>query len=246
MRHSAGLEGAMSRIVGHVLAAALAATGYSSLLVAQQRAARDTAPIHAEFMDPVVEVLGMPTLRRSPGAAGRREMRLWAEGGQAVTGQLLRLVEEGGKVTGELAVYWSLDPSESGAYGGQLDAQMQAKWGCAKAAQKEVMRDGVVPLRVGACVARFRKAQDWAALLQQLQALGAWTLPDHQEAPGVQSDLESEPGIVVEVQQDGQYRTYHYPSVRSLQTDTARKAAAILDVVNGVVAAADRGGGPPR
>ena len=236
----------MTRNLATVLVAVLASVSAPSVLVAQQRAARDTAPAHAEFMDPIAEVLGMPTLRRAPGEAGRREIRLWAEGGQAVTGQLLRLVEQGGKVTGELAVYWSLDPSESGAYGGQLDAQMQAKWGCAKTSQKEVLRDGVVPLRVGACVARFRKAQDWNALLQRLEGLGAWTLADHQEAPGVQSDLESEPGIVVEIQQDGRYRTYHYPSVRSLQTDTARKAAAILDLVNGVVAAADRGGVPPR
>ena len=236
----------MSRIARSVLAVSILSTAVPTVLVAQQSAARDTAPAHAEFMDPIAEVLGMPTLRRAPGESGRREIRLWAEGGQAVTGQLLRLVEEGGKVTGELAVYWSLDPSESGAYGGQLDAQMQAKWGCAKTSQKEVLRDGVVPLRVGACVAHFRKAQDWNALARQLESLGAWTLPDHQEAPGVQSDLESEPGIVVEIQQDGRYRTYHYPSVRSLQTDTARKAAAILDVVNGVVAAADRGGVPPR
>lgn len=213
-----------------------------------QAAPPDTAPAHAEFLDPIAEVLELPVLRRSGGAPGVRELWIWAEGGQAVTGQLLRLVEKDGKVTGQLAVYWSLDPSEAGAYGGRLDEQMKARWGCAKTAQREVLRDGVIPLRVGACVARFRRAPDWAAVLAKVQQLGAWTLPDHEEdaRSGAVSNSEAEAGLVVEARQEGRYRTYHYPSVRSINTDPARQAAAILDVVGELASQADRGGGPPR
>lgn len=204
----------------------------------------DTLFAHAEYLDPIATVLGWPVLRHAPVASSGREVRVWAEGGMGVTGNVLRLIDSGSSVKGELAVYWSLDPSEKGAYGGGLDAQMKARFGCAKTASDTAMIDNVIPLLVGACVAQFKTEPDWAAVLTELEAQQLWTLDESPDTSRV-LETEAEPGVVVELVQNGTYRTYHYPNVRSQSSADAAQAARILDVVARLTKQVDRGSGPP-
>lgn len=204
----------------------------------------DTLFAHADYLDPIATVLGWPVLRNAPLASAGREVRVWAEGGMAVTGNVLRLTDSGGAVKGELAVYWSLDPSEKGAYGGGLDAQMKARFGCAKAASDTAMIGGTIPLLVGACVAQFKSEPDWGAVLKELEAQQLWTLDETSEDARMM-ETEAEPGVVVELVQNGTYRTYHYPNVRSLSSANAAHAASLLGVVERLSKQVDRGSGPP-
>jgi hypothetical protein len=207
----------------------------TALLISMPAASRaqestDTTLIHAELFDPVAQLLGLIPLRQVGAPNAGREVRVWGEAGHEVTGQLLRIVQTGGKTTGTFSVFWTLDSSETGAYGGNLSGQLKYRYGCAKVVQKMITANGI-PVQVGECTATFKKAPDWKAVLDKLDALNVATLPDQSQSGAKMSDSETEPGVLGESRSGNTYHWFHYANVRTQTTDSAKQAAGILDVL---------------
>jgi hypothetical protein len=171
-----------------------------------------------------------------------REIRVTHGSGIAVNNYTLRLVETDTAVTGELLAFWPTSGAHvvlSGHPGCQKHFDVQDAWLAGLVAKDEERYRGCTPIKQAGvfevCRARFAQEPNWGALMQQLDSLGAWTLPDPATLPSPGRISTHGVTVAVELRDRTTYRGYAYYAPYGQPWPEARRAAAINDLMLGVL-----------
>lgn len=186
--------------------------------------------------DPYVEAAGLRPLRDEILPAGTREIRAWVGGGLGWPQELFRLLERGGRMSGEYIRYWQLDNRDPPAPDSMTFAALVR--------YHERGRCG--PVRRGAnaeaCRAQFRREPDWSAVWRAADSLDIWTLPDASTLPEVVGpngeriiSLDGW-GITVELRDGPSYRLWHYANPDRKPWPEAARATAFAGALRSVSA----------
>ena len=197
----------------------------------------------------VAALAKLPGLRLARLPSGQREIRVWFAMSTGAPDLLLRVATTTDKrrATGQLFAWWVLPSGDgdrrlAGERRDQNDRQrdsLTAQWSCASidnAGGNE------------ACRLVLRQEPDWKAVLAQLDSLRAWSLPDQDSVSKVDSlvrdAVERRPSenmmVTVEALDGAVYRTYSYTNPRTMPADEARRAAAIVTMINDLARLARR------
>jgi hypothetical protein len=191
--------------------------------------------IYFESFDEAARAAELAPLRETPLRAGEHEVRLWTQTEIAVPKQLFRITERGGRVRGELILYWRRAPAglESDERPGETTHDLMLYRLCG-------MCDEVtMATMAAACRTRFRREPSWGNALREAESLGLWTVPDPSTLP--RDNIMSLDGwtMVVELRDGPRYRTYRYHNPGSHpqwpSDSQAVKIAAVLRGVGGLV-----------
>lgn len=202
-----------------------------------------------EFVAPPLErpagvLLGWPDIEHEGLLLGvRRELRVHQDVAIGVPDYSLRLVDEGGRVTGEVLMYWpGIDYVR--VTGGDHDCEEQhiaeARELAQSALQSQLsyLRCGPVQVlpRIEGCLVSFTADPGWAGMMGRSDSVGIWTL----DSP-VPKRLALE-GIDVSVElRDGMgYRQYSYNSPDVSGGSGEREVAALADLLRGLLEVAHR------
>jgi hypothetical protein len=185
--------------------------GVAALALAARELGGQAAPeSRAVAEDPYVEAAGLRPLRLEPLPRGAREIRVWVGGGLGWPQELFRLVEQGGRPSGEYIRYWRLDNRDPvGADSTTFAALMRYH----ERGRCEPMRGGT---SAEACRALFQREPDWRAVWRAADSLGVWSLPDASTLPEVVGPNGERTitldgwGITVELRDGPAYRAWHY------------------------------------
>jgi hypothetical protein len=197
---------------------------------AEQEAVRGIwQSVYYPIFDSVTQSAGLSRLRTTALARGQREIRIWIGGGLGYPQDLYRFVENHGRVSGELVLYWhagGLGPDERP---GETfhDLMLYSQGGrCSGFA---------VGAAMGTCRGEFVGSPDWKAVLRRAEAEGLWTLPDESSLPPDGMMVLDGWGITVELRGAARYRAYHYGNPDAHKWPEAAKAVRIaraLDTVS--------------
>ena len=212
------------------------------------------APDFSFATDPVVELLGLPALRRVGVPEGTTELRIWIGFGIVVPHLLLRLTKVGNTVQGELVRWWSAmdHPSEDARFGDFLAAQQRLAGdsGCVEAQSGddwiEMREQGSVHHKgwTFACRADFGgDVPDWTSVFGDLAELGVGDLPDPSTLSPEPSMVADGTSVEVEFLRASQYHAYTYNNPDLQPWSEARVAEAIIDLVYELHARQTGGGG---
>jgi hypothetical protein len=126
----------------------------------------------------------------------------------AVPGNLLRIVEQNGRTTGELARWWWQTSLGDSALQAQFVERMRTT-GCGRILRGR-SPDGE---QVEVCRMPGSETVDWAAMLHQVDSLAIWTLPHPTPSTDPLSVFQTFDGVsmVVELRDGRSYRTHHSP-----------------------------------
>lgn len=182
---------------------------------------------------------------RDPLPRGVRELRITHSAGHALQRYTLRLVERGLDIQEELLVSWPtvgyhrvVQGPKGCAHatnaGDARLAQLVAQdapdlYGC-----QEILTRGVFQL----CQARFRSEPQWSRIMNRLEGLGVWTLPDPAELTPTERLVVDGHGFSVELRDDAGFRQYAYRNPDAQPWPEARAAeqidAIVLQLLSGV------------
>jgi len=198
----------------------------------------------------------LPALRLARLPSGQREIRVWFAMSTGAPDLLLRVATTTDKrrATGQLYAWWVLPSGDgdrrlAGERRDQNDRQrdtVKAQWSCASIENAGGNE---------ACRLVLRQEPDWKVVLSQLDSLRAWSLPDQDSVARVDSlirgAVERRPSenmmVTVEALDGAVYRTYSYTNPRAMPADEARRAAAIVTMINDLARRARRPDkAPPR
>jgi hypothetical protein len=198
-----------------------------ALAIARVPAGGQSAPEpQGAFADPYVEAAGLRPLRLQPLPRGTREIRAWVGGGLGWPQELFRLVQRGGRVSGEYVRYWHLDNHDPvGPDSTTVAALVRYR-----------ERGRCEPVRRGssaeACHALFQREPEWRALWHVADSLDVWSLPDVSMLPevldpsGMRIVALDGWGITVELRDGPTYRAWHYGNPDTRPEPEAARATA--------------------
>ena len=204
----------------------------------------------------VAALAKLPGLRLARLPSGQREIRVWFAMSTGAPDLLLRVATTTDKrrATGQLYAWWIL-PSGDGdrrlarEKRDENDRQrdsVKAQWSCSSIENAGGNE---------ACRLVLRQEPDWKVVLAQLDSLRAWSLPDQDSVAKVDSLIrgaaERRPSenmmVTVEALDGAVYRSYSYTNPRAMPADEARRAAAIVTIINDLASLARRPEkAPPR
>ena len=187
-------------------------------------------------MDPYVEAAGLRPLRLEFLPRGTREIRVWLGGGLGWPQGLYRLVERGGRPSGEYIRYWLLDNHDPvGADSATFAALIRYH---ERGRCEPVLRGRTAE----ACRALFEKEPDWGEVWRAADSLGVWSLPDASTLPEVVGPNGERTitldgwGITVELRDGPSYRAWHYSNPDVKPWPEAARATAFAAAVRSVSA----------
>jgi hypothetical protein len=208
----------------------------------------DTAPSNAETIDRVARVAQLPVLRLRPANQSQRELRIWVGGGLGIPMQLLRIVDDGGRIRGE-EILWlvqtlpdrSVDPRWR-AFMDSVPRWLRDEFHCGPVAT-DTTHDLGAPSGsraelVATCRVQFAREPDWQSVLTELEQHHVWTLPDASELPHVVRRREGEEvvtfdgvGVTIEAWNGTRYRAYAIGNPDQQPMPEFQDAWAILRLV---------------
>lgn len=184
----------------------------------------EVAPI--DEVNAIAEALGLMRLDRSNLPADSREIRIYTGAivGYPHSGLIIR--QDGGKsgpVTGRLIRYW---PTDNPSFAG--DATTEVQFARREAGRCDNPRRGKL---VVACTVKFVQQPDWKGLLNNLDSLAAWTIPDESK---VLSRCCMFDGwyLRVEAKAAGTYNTYQYHNPQLYKPPDGSNALGVMRLVN--------------
>ncbi len=208
----------------------------------------DTAPSEVETIDRVARVAGLPALRPRPENPSQRELRIWVGGGLGIPMQLLRIVDEGGRVRGE-EILWlvqtlpdsSVDPRWR-AFMDSVPRWLREEFHCGPVATDTTHHAGAQPgyqhELAATCRVQFAREPDWRSVLAELEQHHVWTLPDASELPHIVRRRAGEEivtvdgvGVTVEGWNGTRYRAYTIANPDQQPMPEFQDAWAILRLV---------------
>jgi len=225
------LTAASALLCGGLSAQTGTAAPREELYIGWKPSADETRPMYTESVDAATQVLGWPRLR-DPGALGgaRREVRLWMGFGIGATDQVMRVVDNPGGATGEVALWWrgaspsgGSDSTQDGwrverDFARRLRAEL-ASVGCAGSGEQAALET---------CRFTVPENPDWGAILARIDQLDAWTLANPATLqPRMRGGMHGTT-LIVEVRDGERYRSYAYwcPSLFP-HVPEARRAVAL-------------------
>lgn len=162
----------------------------------------------------VVRAAGLMPLAETTQPRGDREIRIWIGGGMTAPSWLYRFTSKHGQVSGEIIWYWMEAPPPAI----QMDSSVRAMLGgaCVAFAHRQ---------DASTCRARFARPPSWRTVLDSIDVLGVWTMPDTPPPPSNIATTDGW-GAIVELRDGSAYRTYSYdnPDVHSTVPSVARVA----------------------
>ena len=208
----------------------------------------DTAPNEAETIDRVARVARLPALRPRSANPAQRELRIWVGGGLGIPMQLLRIVDEGGRIRGE-EILWlvqtlpdsSVDPRWR-AFMDSVPRWLRDEFHCGPVATDTThyseAQPGYQDQLTAACRVQFAREPDWRSVLTELEQHHVWTLPDASELPHVVRRRAGEEvvivdgvGVTVEGWNGTRYRAYTIGNPDQQPMPEFQDAWAILRLV---------------
>jgi len=177
----------------------------------------DTAPAFVMKIDELSRIMGLARLRPTPVEPHTRELRIWVMSSW-VRHYLLRIVQDGRRVTGEVTfwveqpVFEQNIPADLRRYVDSLPVTLPRDQGCSRVTV-DTLSEGSLGLTnsrsiVLTCRKRFARRPDWAAVLRELEAHHVWTLPDDAELPQPQLIVNDGDVVQVEAWDGRRYRAY--------------------------------------
>jgi hypothetical protein len=203
------------------------ARGQQPAPVTADSAAHPAAPwgrLYYGSYDAAAAAAGLRPLRTTVLPPGHHEIRIWTQLEIAVPKYLYRIVEAGGRTTGELIFYWSAPPPDAASQeraGGTIDDVMRRK--LAGRCDRFATRAGMT-----VCRARFTQMPDWGGLLRRMEAHGLWTIPDPSQLPSDGVMVFDGWTIGVEVRDGASYHAYQYNNPESHPKWPATKAVLAI------------------
>jgi hypothetical protein len=208
----------------------------------------DTAPADTWTIDRVARVAGLSRLRPQPANPAQRELRIWVGGGIGIPMQLLRITDDGRRVSGE-QILWlvqvlpdrSVDP-RGRAFMDSVPDWLRRQFHCGKVATDTLHLSGAQPgylnVLTAVCRVQFAQEPDWRAVLAELERHHVWALPDASELPRVVErpagyevlGLDGV-GVTVEAWNGSRYRAYAIGNPDQQPFPEYRDASAILHLV---------------
>ena len=190
--------------------------------------------------DLIGEAAGLGRLREFTLPEGVREARIWVGFGIFIPHKLLRLVDDGSVVTGELFHWWSsfddfrTDPAMS-----DFRADMErlaGRFGCSVQPNGHITTTMRGAERIeqqgwsGVCRADFGDGEPtWSEVLASLERLGVFTLPGPETlTPPSEVVVLDGVSMQVEVLEGAAYRTYTFGNPGAQPWPEAQDAARIL------------------
>lgn len=203
----------------------------------------DTVPEFAEAIDPVARVARLPRMRPIAEQRSQRELRLWKGFGIAIPMQLLRVMVQDGRVSGELW-HWAdatmprpLDRAVGIPDVDRIPTWLRREFGCGTVMADTVRgRYGSDDEVVFACRVRLPASFDWSAVLRALETHDVWTLPDESEVPQSGGIVNDGVGLVVEAWNGRRYRSYHYGNPDLQPSAEAKHAQTMLELIRDISA----------
>lgn len=205
------------------------ALAVTAILTAHPLGAQHTGSVprpatRADYLDDwhrhVVRAAGLTPLDEARLPRGDREIRIWIDGGMVAPSWLYRFTSSHGRVSGEIIWYWNEQPAPAI----QMDSSVRAMLGeaCAGFAHRD---------DASTCRAQFVRRPPWRVIVDSLDALGVWTIPD---APPPPPNIVTTDGwgAIVELRDGDAYRTYAYdnPGVHSNVPSAAHVAEIVRTV----------------
>ena len=184
--------------------------------------------------DPYIEAAGLRPLRDEILPAGTREIRAWVGGGLGWPQELFRLLQRGGRASGEYIHYWRLDNRDPP---GPDSMTFAALIRYHERGQCGSVRRGA---SAEACRALFRREPDWSAVWRAADSLGVWTLPDASTLPEVVGPNGERTvtldgwGMTVELRDGPTYRVWEYGNPDTKPWPEAARATAFADALRSV------------
>jgi hypothetical protein len=208
----------------------------------------DSVPEDVETIDRVARVARLPALRPRPANPSQRELRIWVGGGVGIPMQLLRIIDDGGRIRGE-EIMWlvqtipdsSVDPRWR-AFIDSVPRWLRREFQCGPVATDTTHYEGARPGSqdelVAACRVQFPREPDWQAVLTELERHHVWTLPDASELSHVVRRRVGEEvvtvdgvGVTVEGWNGTRYRAYTVGNPDQQPMPEFQDAWAILRLV---------------
>jgi len=178
------------------------------------------------YLDSIARSAGIPILRQDPGSPGVREIRMWVHGWYLNSGTLFRIVNDHGRIRGEMIFHWPDEPSSD------PDERPGLTWYDAVLYSLQGKCDRFTrSFGVGTCRPLFISPPNWMNVLHAAEARGLWTLPDESHLPKDPFFVLDGWGMIVELRDGHRYRAYqhsnpnHHPS-----RPESMQASALADV----------------
>lgn len=158
--------------------------------------------IYFNSFDSVIDALEILPLRDKELDEQRKEIRLWTGLSIGAPKSLYIISKNEEKVEGKLVLYWNASDIDTRPDGESFHDLMiyNLTGSCENFTLKGSM---------GYCIAIFENSPDWKNIYHNASKAGIWDLPDESELPSEGFFLDGW-GLVVELLDDNQYRTYKY------------------------------------
>jgi hypothetical protein len=194
----------------------------------------EVAPLDESALLPAV--LGVPMLKTSVLPRSVREIRIYTGLVIGYPHAALVVREEGGragKVTGRLVQYW---PVNDTVFTKEFDSD--ALYTAAVAGRCDTPRRSASAV---ACTVRFPRQPDWRALLRELDAVNAFTLPDGSQVPSRGMTIDGR-RVRVESRRGTTYHQYEYHNPEVYRSPEGPNALRVMSIVDSLFRLAT----PPR
>lgn len=213
-----------SFLILFVISNSLPAQGFSEIQRGENGIPDASWPkVFFKSFDPVVSALRIPPLRDMDLEENSKEIRIWAGVGTGIPKSLYIISKNDNNIDGELILYWSTNDIKRKPIGESSHDRMV--YYLTGSCENFTLTD-----EVGYCSALFQEIPNWEQIYQKVTEVGIWNLPDESELPsdGIVSDGW---GLVVELHDSNQYRTYKYSNPDTRPWPEAEKADEIYSII---------------
>lgn len=158
--------------------------------------------IYFNSFDKVISALEILPLRDMEPVEQFKEIRIWTGVSIGAPKSLYIISKYGDRVDGKLILYWNASDIDRQPEGETFHDLMI--YNLSGSCENFTLKG-----RTGYCIASFEYPPNWENFYNNASELGLWDLPDESELPSEGFILDGW-GLVVELLDDNQYRTYNY------------------------------------
>ena len=180
-------------------------------------------PIYFNSFDRVISALEILPLRDKEQVEQRKEIRLWTGLSIGAPKSLYVITKYGDKVDGKLILYWNASDIDRQPEGESFHDLMV--YNLTGSCESFTLKG-----RTGYCIANFEDPPNWESIYDNASEVGLWDLPDESELPSESIFIDGW-GLVVELLDDNQYRTYKYSNPDKRDWPEAALAVEINSII---------------